>query len=72
MTQDSIAARIGTWASDVQWSDVPINVRERAALHVSWTASDWPSLRPEMSLPPWPPAQQPLQVMPESSACLNV
>ena len=34
MTQDSIAARIGTWASDVQWSDVPINVRERAALHV--------------------------------------
>lgn len=34
MTQDSIAARIGTWASDVQWSDVPANVRERAALHV--------------------------------------
>lgn len=34
MSVDPIAARIGSWASDIQWSDVPETVRERAALHI--------------------------------------
>lgn len=31
---DVIAARLGRWATDVRWADVPEYVRERAALHV--------------------------------------
>lgn len=31
---DVIAAKIGRWATEVQWADVPEKVRERAALHV--------------------------------------